>query len=103
MVKCLNSHERSTFIEHFIGNPFSKNFDYNVRECLIKNLCQEPYAGSLLVLLIEYFDELHSISRKTKRDGQELIIALGQTAEEAQEQFKIIWKAVLTGIYPMEI
>lgn len=69
MVKCLSSFERSTFIEEYIGHPFAKDFDVEVRKCLIENLCEEPYAGSLLILLIEYFEELHSIKRKTKEFG----------------------------------
>lgn len=56
MVKCLSSQERSCFIEEYIGHPFSKNFDFNVRKCLLENLCQEPYAGSLVILLLEYFE-----------------------------------------------
>lgn len=103
MVKCLNSQERSCFVEQYIGHPFSKNFDYNTRECLLNNLCAEPYAGSLLVLLIEYFDELHSIQRKTKKEGQEIIVALAQTTAEAEVEFKRWWKQVLMGLYPMEI
>jgi len=85
MVKCLNSLERSCFIEDYIGTPFSKDFDFDTRKCLLTNLGQEPYAGSLLVLLIEYFDELHSIKRKTSLDSKEIIVALGVTATEAEE------------------
>lgn len=87
MVKCLNSYERSSFITEFIGNPFSKNFDYNLRQCLVTNLCNGPYAGSLLVLLIEYFDELRSTKRRTKIEGTEIIVALGSTDEESSEAF----------------
>ena len=103
MVKCLNSYERSSFIEEYIGHPFSKNFDYNVRQCLVTNLCKEPYAGSLLILLIEYFDELHSTKRKTKQGDRELIVALGSTEAESEKAFNEIWQKCVEGIYPMEI
>lgn len=69
MVKCLNSYERSSFITEYICNPFAKDVNHGLRQCLVTNLCKEPYAGSLLVLLIEYFDELHSTKRRTKAEG----------------------------------
>lgn len=103
MVKCLNSYERSSFIEEFIGHPFSKNFDYDLRQCLVTNLSKEPYAGSLIILLVEYFDELHSIKRKTKQDGEEIIIALGSSEDDAAEAFNEIWNECVKNLYPMEI
>lgn len=104
MVKCLSSLERSRFIQDYIGHPFSKNFNSKVRECLIYNLCQQPYAGSLIILLIENFEQLHSVSRRNVEDEeQNVIIALGNTIEEAEAQFQEIWKLCLKGLYPMEI
>ena len=103
MVKCLNSFERSSFIVNYIGNPFSKRMPLSMRQCLVTHLCKEPYAGSLLVLLIEYFDELHSTKRKTKTEGQEVILALGATEDEAAAAFQQIWTECLHGVYPMEI
>ena len=38
--------------------PFYKDFDPDVRKCLIENFTQQPYAGSLLIILIEKFEEL---------------------------------------------
>jgi hypothetical protein len=69
MVKCLSSNERSNFIEEYIGHPFQKSFDAKVRNCLLENLCQEPYAGALIILLLEYFEQLHSIKRKNATSG----------------------------------
>jgi uncharacterized membrane protein len=103
MVKCLSSQERSCFVEQYIGHPFSKTFDVSTRECIVKNLCNEPYAGSLLILLIEYFDQLLSMQRKTVIVGQEIIVALAPTAVEAEEVFTRVWRLVLQGIYPMEL
>lgn len=79
MIKCLSSYKRSNFIQEFIGNPFSKDFNMELRQCLVTNLCKEPYAGSLLVLLIEHFDQLRSTARKTKSEGEEIIVALGSS------------------------
>jgi hypothetical protein len=47
-----------------------------MRKTLIEVFCKEPYAGCLLVLLLEYFEELHSIKRKIRVDKSP-IVALG--------------------------
>ena len=103
MVKCLNSMERSCFVEEYIGNPFSKDFSPDMREILVQNLCKETYAGSLIILLIEYFDELHSTARKMGQEGQDIVVALGANNEEAAEVFGVIWKNCIQGLYPIEI
>lgn len=83
MIKSLNSQERSCFIEEYIGNPFAKYFDYEVRNCLVSNFCKPPYAGALVILLIEYFEELNSVKRKTAGGDKVIIVALGHNAESA--------------------
>lgn len=104
MVKCLSSVERSRFIQDYIGHLFSKNFGVGVRRCLIYNLCQQPYAGSLLILLVENFEQLLSLSRRNVQDEERnVVVALGRTKEEAEAQFQEIWKLCLKGLYPMEI
>lgn len=55
------------------------------------------------MLLIEYFEELHSIKRKIAQDGKDIIVALGVTTEEAEEQFIEVWNHCIKGIYPMEM
>jgi hypothetical protein len=77
MVKSLNSQERSCFIEEYIGNPFAQDFDFEVRNCLVNNFCKQPYSGALVILLIEYFEELNSVKRKTAEGGNVIIVALG--------------------------
>jgi hypothetical protein len=83
MIKSLNSQERSSFIEEYIGNPFSQYFDSDVRKCLINNFCKPPYAGTLVILLIEYFEELTSVKRKTAGGDKVIIVALGHNLEAA--------------------
>lgn len=80
IVKSLTSNERSNFIEEYVGQPFSKEFDFEIRKCLLGNFSQKPYAGSLLILMIEYFDELHSVKKKFSAGGEEsIVMALGDT------------------------
>ena len=58
IVKSMASKDRANFIEEYIGQPFYKDFDPEVRKCLIENFTQQPYAGSFLIILIEKFEEL---------------------------------------------
>lgn len=103
MVKSLSSTERSCFIEEYIGNPFAQYFDHDVRNCLINNFCKQPYAGALVILLIEYFEELNSVKRKTAGGDKVIIVALGHTPELAAQEFQKIWNQCLENIQPIEI
>ena len=39
MVLNLTSDDRSCFIENFIGDPFAKEMEPDLRNCLVHNLC----------------------------------------------------------------
>ena len=98
MIKSLNSQERSCFIEEYIGNPFAKYFDNEVRNCLVNNFCKPPYSGALVILLIEYFEELNSVKRKTAGGDKVIIVALGHNVETAAQEFQKIWNLCLENI-----
>ena len=67
MVISLTSDERSYFIENFIGNPFGKEFKSEIREALVGNLCTSPYAGALLIYMLENFEDLTTHENKQRR------------------------------------
>ena len=58
MILTLQSDERSCFIENFIGDPFAKELTPRIIDCLVKNLCKAPYAGSLLIFMLDNFEDL---------------------------------------------
>lgn len=61
MVQCLDSEERSCFIENCVGDPFAKELSESVKRCLIHNLCLAPYAGALLIYMLDNFEDLSSL------------------------------------------
>ena len=43
------------------------------------------------------------MKRKTSGNQKDIIVALGQNAAEAEQEFKKIWELCLDSIYPMEV
>ena len=58
MIETLESEERSQFIYNYIGDPLDQDLYHKMQKTIISNLCARPYSGSLLIYLVDNFEEL---------------------------------------------
>lgn len=96
MVLSLQSEERSCFIENIIGDPFARDLNKEIQMTLVNSLCNAPYCGSLLIFMLENFEDLTNLdSKKQKKLNLPILnnlIALKRTANPESDDNLIIFE-----------
>lgn len=72
IILSLQSDERSNFIENFVGDPFAKELKSEIKRSLVFSLCNPPYGGSLLIFMLDNFEDLTTVA-PLKKTEQSLV------------------------------